>query len=114
MNINRHSYWVEGMTAAGRKEIRPHPFYFFDPARTAQLMQRDRVLDLVTAQDKQICEVVRCNPRTGVYRGGVLSPKHKQGVSGRQARVAEAHGRSRPLQSCAAMAAIAGLRRFFA
>ena len=32
------------------------------------------------------------NLRTGIYQGGVLSPKHEQGVAWFQARIARAHG----------------------
>jgi choline monooxygenase len=51
-----------------------------------------KVSDLVTAQDKQVCEEVQRNLRTGIYQGGVLSPKHEQGVAWFQAQVADAHG----------------------
>jgi len=50
------------------------------------------VSDRVTAQDKQVCEEVQRNLSAGIYRGGVLSPKHEQGVAWFQARVAQAHG----------------------
>ena len=45
----------------------------------------------VPCQDKQVCEEVRRNLDAGVYRGGVLSPKHEQAVAWFQARVAEAY-----------------------
>ncbi|MFI4966603.1 MAG: aromatic ring-hydroxylating dioxygenase subunit alpha [Caulobacterales bacterium] len=92
INVYRHGYMVERMTATGPEETRLDYFYFFDTARTAELAQMFAVSDRVTAQDKQVCEEVQRNLRTGIYRGGVLSPKHEQGVAWFQDRVAAAHG----------------------
>lgn len=94
LNIYRHGYMIERMTAVGPEETRLDYFYFFDLARTAALSEMFKVSDLVTAQDKQVCEEVQRNLRTGIYRGGVLSPKHEHGVAWFQTRVAEAHGES--------------------
>lgn len=96
LNIYRHGYMIERMTAVGAEATRLDYFYFFDPGRTAELADMYAVSDLVTAQDKQVCEAVQRNLRTGIYRGGVLSPKHEQGVAWFQARVAEAHGEPEP------------------
>lgn len=52
--------------------------------------------DLVTAQDLQVCEEVQRNLEVGVYRGGILSPKHEQGVAWFQARIAERLGLPTP------------------
>ena len=92
INVYRHGYMVERMTAVGPEETRLDYFYFFDPARADELAQMFVVSDLVTLQDKNICEEVQRNLRTGVYQGGVLSPKHEHGVAWFQGRVAEAHG----------------------
>ena len=102
LNIYRHGYMIERMTAVGPEETRLDYFYFFDPARAGELAEMFKVSDLVTAQDKQVCEEVQRNLRTGIYRGGVLSPKHEQGVSWFQARVAEAHGEPGPARLAAA------------
>jgi choline monooxygenase len=91
INTYRHGYMIERITAVGPEETRLDYFYFFDPTRTAELAEMFTVSDRVTGQDKQICEEVQRNLRTGIYRGGVLSPKHEQGVAWFQARVAEAH-----------------------
>jgi choline monooxygenase len=96
INTYRHGYMVERMTATGPEGTRLDYFYFFDPARAAELAAMFAVSDRVTAQDKQVCEEVQRNLRTGIYRGGVLSPKHEQGVAWFQARVAEAHGEPAP------------------
>ena len=45
--------------------------------------------DRVTAQDKQICEAVRRNLDAGIYRGGVLSPKHEASVAWFQDRIVD-------------------------
>ena len=101
INSYRHGYMVERMTATGPEETRLDYFYFFDPARAAELAAMFAVSDRVTAQDKQVCEEVQRNLRTGIYRGGVLSPKHEQGVAWFQARVAEAHGEPGPARLAA-------------
>ena len=92
LNIYRHGYMIERMTAVGSEETRLDYFYFFDPERTAELTDMFKVSDLVTTQDKQVCEEVQRNLRTGIYQGGALSPKHEQGVAWFQAQIAEAHG----------------------
>ena len=96
INTYRHGYMIERMTAVGPEATRLDYFYFFDPARTAELAEMFIASDRVTAQDKQVCEEVQRNLRTGIYRGGVLSPKHEQGVAWFQARIAEAHGEPAP------------------
>ena len=102
INTYRHGYMIERMAAVGPEETRLDYFYFFDPARTAELAEMLKVSDLVTAQDKQVCEEVQRNLRTGIYRGGVLSPKHEHGVAWFQARVTEAHGEPEPARLAAA------------
>jgi choline monooxygenase len=47
---------------------------------------------------------VQRNLGAGVYRGGVLSPKHERGVAWFQGRIAEAHA---PATAMAAEAVIA-------
>jgi choline monooxygenase len=101
INTYRHGYMVERMTAVGAEATRLDYFYFFDPTRTAELADMFVVSDRVTAQDKQVCEEVQRNLRTGIYRGGVLSPKHEQGVAWFQQRVAEAHGEPSPAKLAA-------------
>ncbi len=78
------------------EETRLDYFYFFDPARTEDLARMFVASDRVTAQDKQVCEEVQRNLSAGVYRGGVLSPKHERGVAWFQARIAQAHGEPAP------------------
>jgi choline monooxygenase len=102
INTYRHGYMIERMTALGPEETRLDYFYFFDPARTEELAQMFAVSDRVTAQDKQVCEEVQRNLRTGIYRGGVLSPKHEHGVAWFQARIAQAHGEPAPAKLAAA------------
>jgi choline monooxygenase len=102
INAYRHGFMVERMTPVGPQETQLDYFYFFDPARTAELAEMFVVSDRVTAQDKQVCEAVRRNLDAGVYRGGVLSPKHEQAVAWFQDRVAEAHGRPAPAKLAAA------------
>ena len=102
INTYRHGYMIERMTAVGPEETRLDYFYFFDPERTAELAAMFAVSDLVTAQDKQVCEEVQRNLQAGIYRGGVLSPKHEHGVAWFQARIAAAHGEPEPAKRSAA------------
>jgi choline monooxygenase len=92
INVYRHGYMLERMVPTGPLETRLDYLYVFDPARAAELAEMLRVSDLVTAQDRQVCEEVQRNLAAGVYQGGVLSPKHETGVAWFQARVAEALG----------------------
>ena len=92
INVYRHGYMIERMTATGPAETRLDYLYFFDPARAAELAAMLKVSDLVTAQDLQVCEEVQRNLEAGVYPGGVLSPRHETGVAWFQGRVAEARG----------------------
>ena len=92
LNTYRHGWMVERMMATGPEETRLDYFYFFDPARTAELERMFEVSDRVTAQDRQVCEEVQRNLSAGIYQGGALSPKHEQGVAWFQDRVARAHG----------------------
>ncbi|THD61861.1 SRPBCC family protein [Phenylobacterium sp.] len=96
INTYRHGSMIERMTAVGPEETRLDYFYFFDPARAAELAQMFEASDRVTAQDKQVCEEVQRNLSAGIYRGGVLSPKHERGVAWFQARIADAHGEPAP------------------
>lgn len=96
VNVYRHGYMMERMTALGPSQTRLDYFYFYDPDRQAELAGMLEFSDLVTAQDLQVCEEVQRNLEVGVYRGGVLSPKHEQGVAWFQARIAERLGLPTP------------------
>ena len=91
INVYRHGYMIERMTATGPAETRLDYLYFFDPTRVEELAAMLKVSDLVTAQDMQVCEEVQRNLEAGVYPGGVLSPRHETGVAWFQGRVAESH-----------------------
>ena len=96
VNVYRHGYMMERMTAVGPAQTRLDYFYFFDPAHTDALPAMLKVSDLVTAQDLAICEEVQRNLEAGIYRGGVLSPKHETGVAWFQDRIAGALGLPQP------------------
>jgi choline monooxygenase len=96
LNVYRHGWMVERMTAVGPSETRLDYLYFFDPARTDELAAMLAFSDLVTAQDRQVCEEVQRNLEAGVYQRGVLSPKHEAGVAWFQDRIAGRLGLPRP------------------
>ncbi len=92
VNVYRHGYMIERMTAVGPAETRLDYFYFFDPEEADALPEMMKFSDLVTAQDLAICEEVQRNLEAGVYTGGVLSPKHETGVAWFQNRIVGALG----------------------
>jgi choline monooxygenase len=92
LNLYRHGFMVERMTPVGAEATQLDYFYFFDPARKAELADMFVVSDRVTAQDKQVCEEVARNLGAGIYAGGVFSPKHEQAVEWFQQRVAGSYG----------------------
>ena len=96
VNVYRHGYMVERMTAVGPAETRLDYFYFFDPARRDELAAMLEVSDRVTAQDLRVCEEVQRNLEAGIYAGGVLSPRHEAGVAWFHTRVAGALGLPQP------------------
>ena len=91
LNLYRHGFMVERMTPIGPEATQLDYFYFFDPARSAELAAMFEVSDRVTAQDKQVCEEVARNLSAGVYSGGVFSPKHEGAVDWFQRRISEAY-----------------------
>jgi choline monooxygenase len=92
LNTYRHGYMVERMTPLAHDRTRLDYFYFFDPARTAEMAEMFVVSDRVTGQDRQVCEEVHRNLAAGIYQGGVLSPRHEQAVAWFQDRVAASLG----------------------
>lgn len=103
LNLYRHGFMVERMTPVGPAETHLDYFYFFDPAKSAELAQMFVVSDLVTLQDKRVCEEVARNLAAGVYEGGVFSPKHEAAVAWFQQRVADSYAPS-PVGRAAARA----------
>jgi len=68
--------------------------YYF-PEDASDDERRARTLEAsfeVTAEDRQICEIVQRNLEAGIYRDGVLSPKHELGVAAFQQLVLDAIG----------------------
>jgi choline monooxygenase len=103
INVYRHGYMMERMTAVGPEETRLDYFYFFEAGRDAELAAMFQASDRVTAQDVQVCEEVQRNLAAGVYLSGVLSPKHETGVAWFQRRVAAAMGLPAPAPATAAV-----------
>jgi choline monooxygenase len=90
INAYRHGYMLERMVAVGPETTRLDYFYFFDPARPAELAEMFVSSDRIVAQDKQVCEEVQRNLMAGIYPGGVFSPKHEQAVAWFQRELARA------------------------
>ena len=91
VNVYHHGLMMERMTPLGPDRTRLDYLYFYDPAHGDELDWLLEGSDQVTREDKDICERVQQNLNAGVYRAGVLSPKHETGVAWFQARIREAH-----------------------
>jgi choline monooxygenase len=91
VNVYRNGLMMERMTPLGPDRTRLDYLYFYDPAFAHELEDMLRGSDQVTLEDKIICEQVQANLSAGVYRAGVLSPKHEVGVRWFQNRIREAH-----------------------
>jgi choline monooxygenase len=101
VNVYRHGLMMERMTALGADRTRLDFLYFFDPDRPQELAEMLQASDRVALEDKAICERVQTNLSAGVYRAGVLSPKHEQAVAWFQARIREAHAEPSPVRATA-------------
>jgi len=111
LNVYRHGFMVERIVPLGPQETELDCFYVFDPDRSADLAAMFAMSDRVIAQDKQVCEEVARNLAAGVYRGGVLSPKHEQAVAWFQARLAEAYRQGAPSVPASARRGVAPAER---
>jgi choline monooxygenase len=101
VNVYRHGLMMERMTPIGSDRTRLDYLYFFDPARSDELAEMLVSSDQLTLEDKLICEQVQTNLSAGVYRAGVLSPKHEGAVAWFQARIREAHSGPSPVRATA-------------
>ncbi|HWE44787.1 MAG TPA: aromatic ring-hydroxylating dioxygenase subunit alpha, partial [Caulobacteraceae bacterium] len=101
VNVYRHGVMMERMTPLGADRTRLDFLYFYDPAHLDELDWMLKMSDQVTLEDKEICEQVQRNLNAGVYRAGVLSPKHETGVAWFQARIREAHSGPNPVRATA-------------
>jgi choline monooxygenase len=71
-----------------------YAFYFAEGTsadeREATIASSDQILE----EDRIICEAVQRNMSSGLYDGGVLSPRHENGVAYFQSLVLESLARS--------------------
>ena len=89
-NVYRYGLMVEHMRPIGHDRTRLDYLYFYDPGA----VDMDSVLEVsdgLTLEDKEICEAVQRNLNAGVYKTGVLSPRHEDAVAWFQARIAGIH-----------------------
>ena len=89
-NVYRYGLMVEHMQPVGHDRTRLDYLYFYDP-ETADMEAVLAASDLLTHEDKVICEAVQRNLDAGIYQAGVLSPRHEDGVAWFQDRIAQAH-----------------------
>ncbi len=101
INVYHNGLMMERMTPLGPDRTRLDYLYFYDPAHRDELDWMLKSSDQVTIEDKLICEQVQANLSAGVYRAGVLSPKHEAGVAWFQNRVREAHQGPNPVRATA-------------
>jgi choline monooxygenase len=87
INVYEHGVMMERISPVGPEETRLDYLYFFDPARADELADMLALSDAVTAEDKEMCEIVHRNITGGIYRAGPLSPRHEGAVAWFQARL---------------------------
>ena len=78
------------------RQREPRPYNYVCTPTGNELPAMFEFSDLVTSQDLQVCQEVQRNLEAGVYQGGVLSPKHEQGVAWFQDRIAAGLGLPQP------------------
>lgn len=88
-NVYRYGMMVEHMRPIGHDRTRLDYLYFYDPA-TDDMEAILKASDLLTLEDKIICEAVQKNLDAGIYETGVLSPRHEDGVAWFQSQIARA------------------------
>ncbi len=93
VNIYAHGLMLERILPAGLGRTRLVYDYYLKPGIAADASETAKVIgmsDVVTAEDKWICERVQENIDADVYAAGVLSPRHENGVQWFQHRLREA------------------------
>jgi choline monooxygenase len=85
LNLYRDSMNLEQFVPLGPSRTRVAYRYFSKDGTLDE--EVSRLSKLLLMEDAQICEAVQRNLDAGVYRRGVLSPRHEQGVASFQRMV---------------------------
>ncbi len=93
LNVYKDGMNLELMVPTGPETVElQYHFLFRDLAREKTNREAMDMSTAVTAEDIKICEIVQKNLRAGVYKTGVLSPRHEGGVALFQDMVRKAVG----------------------
>jgi choline monooxygenase len=80
MNIYGDSMNVEVIVPTGPESCRVLYSHFFADPNAADVAGVIDFADVVMAEDRRMVEAVQRNLASGIYRGGLLSPRHENGV----------------------------------
>lgn len=88
INVYANGVLMERMGPAGHARTRLDYLFLFHADVTEEQMRREvAASETTTREDIAICEAVQRNLDAGVYRTGVLSPKHEKSVAWFQAEI---------------------------
>ena len=95
LNVYGEGMCLESYAPASAGTTQVNYTFFFSEETTDEEMQAAITSsDAILEEDRIICEAVQRNMASGAYGGGVLSPRHEQGVLDVQRRVVEALARA--------------------
>jgi len=94
VSIYRGGMMIERVSPAGLGRTRLDYLYFHDPDAGADIDNILAVSARTTVEDIRICEEVQKRLEGGVYREGVLSPRHEPAIAWFQACVRQVHSAS--------------------
>ncbi|HUO97056.1 MAG TPA: aromatic ring-hydroxylating dioxygenase subunit alpha [Rhizomicrobium sp.] len=81
INLYADAVLMERMWPAGPARTRLEYLYVFRPGAGEDAIARAKAAsEVTTREDIAICEAVQRNLDAGIYRTGVLSPRHEQGL----------------------------------
>ena len=95
LNLYPNGMCLETYTPAGPGDTRIDYVFFFEEGTPADEIQASIASsNTILDEDRVICEAVQRNYASGLYAGGVLSPKHERGVAYVQQLILRAVGES--------------------
>jgi choline monooxygenase len=93
LNLYPDGMCVESYAPTGPASCRVDYHFFFAPGTAPEVAEAAVASStVVLEEDRGICEAVQANLAAGVYAGGLLSPRHEEGVAQLQRLVLAARG----------------------
>ena len=94
LNLYPNGMCIETYVPTGATSTRVNYVFLFDEHTPADEIQASIASsDAILEEDRLICEAVQRNMSSGLYAGGVLSPRHERGVLDVQRQVQQALAR---------------------